>query len=96
MASDSQTVLSWLDNTIEGRDRVWMKSAAQMLIKRRLMVIKQVIIEYDLSVCFRFVLTIENKADKMTRVPKRWLDRCESGNSGTEELVSLHFPREKR
>lgn len=88
VATDSRSVLSWLDNTVEGRDRVRTKSAAQMLIKRRLLVIKQVIAEYELSVIFRFVPTIENKADRMTRVPKRWLGHCESVDSKADELVS--------
>ena len=56
-----------------------------MLIKSRLMVIKQVIFKYDPSVRFLFFPTVENKADRITRVPKRWLDRCESRDSGTEE-----------
>ena len=44
-----------------------------MLIRRRLQVIKQVIMEHGLSVSFQFVSTSENKADKMTRVPQWWL-----------------------
>merc|ERR1711895_228968 len=73
IATDSRTVLSWLDNTINGSSRVRTKGAAQMLIKRRLRVIKDTIEEYNLSIDFQFVSTVENKADKLTRVVQKWL-----------------------
>ena len=89
IATDSRTVLSWLDNTVEGQSRVRTKGAAQMLIKRRLMVIKEIINEYKLAVEFRFVPTIENKADQLTRVTKKWLSyQEESDDSETERTVS--------
>ena len=88
MATDSRTVVSWLDNTSGGRDRVRTKSAAQMLIRRRLMVIKDIITEYQLDVSFRFVTTMENKADPLTRVTKSWLGHQESGGSVTEKSVA--------
>jgi len=74
IATDSRIVLSWLDNAVEARERVRTKGAAEMLIKRRLQVIKQVIAEYELTVEARFVSTAENKADRMTRVIQRWLN----------------------
>ena len=73
IATDSRTVLSWLDDTVEARERVHTKSAAEMLIKRRLHVIKQVIIEYELEVKVQFVTTTENLADRLTRVMQKWL-----------------------
>ena len=36
VASDSKTVLTWMENTVEGSSRVPTKSAAQMLIKESL------------------------------------------------------------
>lgn len=81
VATDSRTVLSWMDSTVEGRDRVRTKSAAQMLIKRRLAVIKQVIDEYKLNVSFRFVSTVENKADTLTRVVQKWLGHAACSES---------------
>ena len=47
--------MSWLDNTTEGRDHVRTKTTAQMMINRRLMVIKEVIAEYQLTVKFNLV-----------------------------------------
>ena len=89
VATDSMTVLSWLDNTVGAHNRVRTKGAAQMLIKRRLMVIKEIINEYDLSVEFRFVPTIENKADQLTRVTKTWLSYHRSGDLDAAVAVSL-------
>jgi len=79
IATDSKTVLSWMDNTIEGHSRVRTKGAAEMLVKRRLRVIRDTITEYGLTVTVRFVSTIENKADQMTRVTKKWLGYREAG-----------------
>ena len=88
IATDSRTVLSWLEYTVEGQSRVRTKGAAQMLIKRRLTVIREIINEYKLAVDFRFVSTIENKADQLTRVTKRWLSYQESDDSETVRTVS--------
>ena len=89
VATDSRTVLSWMGSAVDGRDRVRTKSAAQLLIKRRLMVIKEVIAEYQLAVEFRFVTTIENKADQLTRVANSWLTHRESGDSHEDESVPM-------
>jgi ribonuclease HI len=88
VATDSRTVVSWLDNTVEAHERVRTKSAGEMLIKRRLQVIKQVISEYGLAVKVVFVPTVANKADKMTRVIQRWLNYRDSGEVATEAPVA--------
>merc|ERR1712055_271038 len=90
VATDSQTVLSWMECTVDGRDRVRTKGAAQMLIKRRLAVIRQTIEDYHLNVSFRFVSTVENKADTLTRVAKKWVAISKQGSevSQTSEAVT--------
>lgn len=85
LAVDSLTVVNWMSNVIDKRSRVKTKSAAEMLVKRRLGVISDTITEYGLTVSVRFVSTIENKADRMTRVPKKWLEYREI-SSGTVEV----------
>ena len=65
--------LSWLDNTTESRDRIRTKKTAQMLIKPRLMVIEEVITEYQPTGKFNLVPTIETKANHLTRVAKKRL-----------------------
>ena len=61
IATDSKTVVSWLDSVITGRGRVRTKGAAEMLVKRRLGVIRETITEYGLTVMVRFVTTVENR-----------------------------------
>ena len=42
------------------------------------------VVEYGLAVSVRFVSTIENKADRMTRVPKKWLEYRENSSGAVE------------
>ena len=85
LAVDSLTVVSWMTSVIKKRNRVPTKGAVEMLVKRRLRVIGDIITEYGLNVTVRFVPSVENKADHMTRVSKRWLGYRETG----EEAVSV-------
>ncbi|XP_067931421.1 uncharacterized protein [Watersipora subatra] len=77
----------------------------EMLVKRRLGVIRDTIAEYELAVSVHFVLSVENKADRMTRVQKRWLEyreaACEaaevsaaivSGESPEDAIWAAHLP----
>ena len=85
LAVDSLTVVSWMTSVIAKCNRVRTKGAAEMLVKRRLGVIGDIITEYGLNVTVRFVPSVENTADHMTRVPKRWLGYHET----SEEAVSV-------
>ncbi|KAG1647531.1 hypothetical protein GQR58_030521 [Nymphon striatum] len=89
VATDSRTVISWMDNTVEGHRRVRTKGASEMLIKRRLGVIRDTITEFGLTVTVRFVSTTENKADRMTRVPKKWLGHRDTGEEGADVSAAL-------
>jgi len=84
LAIDSLTVVNWMSNVIDKRSRVRTKGAAEMLVKRRLVVIGETIAEYGLDVSVRFVPSAENKADRLTRVPKRWLEHRELNGSPSE------------
>ena len=74
LAVDSLTVVNWMGNTIDKRKRIRTKGAAEKLVKRRLGVIRDMIAEFGLEVTVRFVPSVENKADGLTRVIKKWLD----------------------
>ena len=84
VATDSRTVLNWLNSTVDARERVRTKSAGEMLIKSRLQVIRQVIAEFKLAVTVHYVTSAENRADCLTRVPARWLRH--------EELMPARAP----
>ena len=67
LAIDSLTVLNWMDNTVDARNRVKTKGAAEMLVRHRLEVICDTIAEFGLRVSVSFVSTTENKADCISR-----------------------------
>ena len=49
------------------------KGAAEMLVKRRLGIFKNLVEELGLQVTVRLVKSEVNKADALTRIRKRWL-----------------------
>ena len=71
--TDSATVQGWLKITMSGERRVKTKGAAEILVKRRLGIFKNLIDELQLRVEVRLVKSSENKADALTRVWKKWL-----------------------
>jgi len=89
LAVNSLIVMSWVGNTIDACSHVETKGAAEMLVKRRLGVIRDTISEFGLNVSVRFVPTAENKGDCMTRVPKRWLGHRETGSFGANVTAAL-------
>ena len=58
---------------LSGKARVKTKTSSEMLIRRRLETLKAIVDEYSLSLDVNFVSSAENKADVLTRVPKKWL-----------------------
>ena len=60
-----------MTSVIDKCNHVHMKGIAEMLVKHHLGVIGRVITEYGLDMTFHFVPLVENKADHMTRVPKK-------------------------
>ena len=89
IATDSQTVASWMNSIIERRSRVKTRGAAEMLIKRRLRVIAETIEEFKLNVSVRLVPTTINKSDRLTRVPKRWLSRISGDDEDNVVVASI-------
>lgn len=73
IATDSVTVCGWLKSVLAGTHRVRTHGLAEMLIKRRLSMISELIAAYELEVTYEFVPSAQNKADVLTRVPQAWL-----------------------
>ncbi|XP_043204508.1 uncharacterized protein LOC122371842 [Amphibalanus amphitrite] len=73
LMADSKTVFHWLTDTLSGKARLKTKAAGEMLIRRRLETIRATVEEYNLSVTVQYVMSKENRADVLTRVPQRWL-----------------------
>ncbi len=73
LVTDSRTVYHWVENALSEKSRLKTRAASEMLIRRRLETVKTIIDEYSLILRVKFVPSNENKADALTRVPKRWM-----------------------
>ena len=71
--TDSRTVFHWTTDTLTGQAKVKSSSASEMLILRRLGILKGLVDEFQLKVKISFVRSECNRADALTRVPSRWL-----------------------
>ena len=72
LRTDSLCVYHWMSDTLTGKARVRTKAASEMLIRRRLSTIRELVTEYELSVDVKLVTSECNLADRLTRVPQRW------------------------
>lgn len=77
--TDSLCVYHWLTNTLTGKTRVRTKAASEMLVRRRLSTLQKLIEEYGLVADVKLTTSERNLADKLTRVPKRWLNMLKEG-----------------
>ena len=73
LRTDSATVFNWIRDALSGRARLRSKAQGEMLIRRRLWVISQLVEEFGLKVDVTLVRSGENPADVLTRVPRQWL-----------------------
>src|SRR5678816_2021419 len=65
--------INWIRTTISGKERIKTKGAAEILIKRRLATIKQLIEELGINLKLEFVPSEKNKADSISRIRRKWL-----------------------
>ena len=80
--TDSACVHKWISDILNGKSRVRTKAASKMLIRRWLVMIIKLVKEYTLSMNVSLVKSSQNKADRLTRVPQKWLDVIKR-NTGT-------------
>ena len=64
----------WITDTLTGKARVRTRAASEMLIRRRLDALANLVKEYGLSVDVALVRSELNRADILTRVSQRWFD----------------------
>ena len=60
--------------TLSEEKRINTKGAAEILVKMRLGVLKNLVEELELSINIYLVLLGKNKADTLTRVKKTWIE----------------------
>ena len=73
LKTDSATVHRWVNDALSGRTRLRTKAQGEMLIRRRVDIIKQLAAEFDLQLSVTLVRSADNKADCLSRVPAKWL-----------------------
>lgn len=66
-----------------------------MLIERRLGVIRDTITEYGLNMSLHFDSKVENKVNRMTRVPKKWFGFRDPATNVEAAEVSAAFAVEE-
>ena len=77
LRTDSATVHRWVSDALSGRARLRTKALGEILIRRRVDTICQLVAELDLSLSAVLVRSAENRADALTRVPEQWLRSVE-------------------
>jgi len=90
--TDSATVVGWLKLVLSGEKRVKTKGAAEILIRRRLGVLKDLVSEIGLRIQVEFVKSAMNKADALTRVWKKWMvsKTVNVGCMSVDEVREMH------
>jgi transposase InsO family protein len=79
---DSATVFGWLQSLLSGSSRVKVSGLSEMLVRRRLFLVREMRDEFGLDLSVLLVKSGENKADGLTRVPQEWLRKvCDSGGN---------------
>ena len=73
LCTDSAAVASWIRDAVSGRARLRSKARGELLIRRRLGIVAQLVEEFGLTLSIRLVTSAENVADALTRVPRHWL-----------------------
>ena len=72
LMSDSATVVKWLTNSITNLQTIKCNGMAELLVKRRIGIFKEMIETMNLSIKIRLIPSAQNKADALTRVPVKW------------------------
>lgn len=86
VVTDSATVKGWLQSVFQSTRRAKAHGIAEMLVRRRLGILAELIEEYGLRPVVLLVPSSQNKADSLTRVPSVWL---RWGRRPDKEVVSV-------
>ncbi|XP_045124573.1 uncharacterized protein LOC123512301 [Portunus trituberculatus] len=88
LRTDSATVYRWIDDALSGRARLRTKAHGEMLIRRRVDVIRQLVTELELVMSVTLVRSSENRADALTRVPGEWVRGDKDGSAVSVAAVA--------
>ena len=73
IVTDSASVFHWLNSILTGDKKIKTHGLAEMIVRRRLSVIRDLIDNYELDVTCVSVPSQNNRADILTRVKRSWL-----------------------
>jgi len=79
LCTDSATVYGWLTSALTDSHRPKIYGLSEMLVKRRLLLVKEMKEEYQVQIQVSLVRSSENKADCLTRIDKGWKGVKEAG-----------------
>ena len=88
--TDSATVYGWLNSSLYSTHTIKTKGMNEMLVKGRLGVLRDLCSEYKLTLSVQWVCSDKNKADYLTRVPKRWIDASAKKSTGCVSIKAIH------
>ena len=71
---DSALMHRWISDTLSGKARVRTKAVSEMLIRRQLSTLHELVAEYGLMIDVALVKSHANRGDPLTSVLQRWLD----------------------
>ena len=91
LVTDSASVYSWIQSILEDTKRPKVQGISEMIVKRRLGIVKQLIEDYEIRLSLSLVPSEKNVADKLTRVPQKWLKQsvCTATITSKAEEVSV-------
>ena len=95
VVTDSAAVCGWVRLMLSEEKRIKTKGAAEILVKRRIGVLKELIDDLQLELTITLVPSERNKADVLTRVKKSWLSAVKDGEedgicAGAVSLREMH------
>ena len=77
IVTDSATVHRWIELTLSEERKIKSKGAAEIIVKRRLGILKVLVDELSLNISVVHVASKDNKADALTRVKQKWLEKSD-------------------
>ena len=86
---DSACVHCWVLDTLSRQTRVRTKAPLEMLIRRRLVTLRQLVAEYELDIDMGLVKFHDNQADQLTRVTQRWLEEIRRVAEPKETMYAM-------
>ena len=89
LVTNSVCVYMWISDTLTGRARVNMRTAGEMLVRRRLGTLRSLVKEYGQTIDVKLVKSCQNHADSLTRVPHRWMDLLKEGKEPVLESCAI-------